>query len=98
MTTTTTSATTAEVVHSFLEEKPLDRDEYLNNNICVRFIRKKFKCLMIFFLALCVIGETFLVINDKINFNLIFENLVQKATHNNATFMSFMITKNITND
>lgn len=53
---------------------------------------------MIFFLALCVIGETFLVINDKINFNLIFENLVQKATHNNATFMSFMITKNITND
>lgn len=61
---------TTGVIHSFLEERPLNRDEEsLDNHICVRFIRKKFKCLIIFFLALCVLGETLIMTMDRLQFD-----------------------------
>lgn len=62
-------ATTTQAIHSFIEEHPLDRHEYNNNNLCLRFVRKKYKCIIIFFLTICVFGETLLMANDKVNFN-----------------------------
>ncbi len=79
---------TAEVVHSFLQETPLERNEYLNENICVRFIRKKFKCLMIFFLTIIIIGETFIVINEKVNFNVIFDQFFKSNMSIISSFTS----------
>jgi len=71
--------TTAQAIHSFLEEQPLERQEYLNNNICVRFLRKKFKCIIIFFLTICIFGETLLMINEKVNFNQLFNKLLEST-------------------
>lgn len=56
---------TSEVIHSFLEDTPSQRHK---DNMFVRFVRKKFKCLIIFFLTFCVIAETFVVAIDKVNF------------------------------
>jgi hypothetical protein len=75
-----------EAVHSFLEERPTNRYE-LEDHICVRFIRKKFKCLIIFFLTICILGETLIMSFDKINFDK-FDIILQKIFHNNDTHVS----------
>lgn len=61
---------TVGVMHPFLEAQELNRDEQNNeNHICIRFVRKKFKCLIIFFLSICVLGETLIMAMEKVNFN-----------------------------
>jgi len=79
---------TKEAIQSFLEERPNnDKTEYLENNLCVRFMRKKFKCLIIFFLTICIFCETMLVINEKINFNDLLDRMtrIRNSTHQNNT-------------
>lgn len=70
---------TSEVIHSFLEDTPSKRHE---ENLFIRFIRKKFKCLIIFFLTLCVVAETFIVAMDKVNFSHLTMFLDKLATNN----------------
>lgn len=61
---------TVGVMHPFLEIQELNRDEQNNeNHICIRFVRKKFKCLIIFFLSICILGETLIMVMEKVNFN-----------------------------
>ena len=76
--------TTSEVIHSFLEEQPVDRTK--NDHICIRFLRKKFKCILIFFLALCLFAETSMLALEKINFNVILEKFLSIANQSNSTF------------
>lgn len=79
--------TTVEVMHSFLEDQPVNRDRNINgldNHICIRFIRKKFKCLIIFFLTLCVLGETVIMTFDKISFDR-FHEVIDRIFSNNYT-------------
>ena len=76
--------TTSEVIHSFLEEQPVDRTK--NDHICIRFLSKKFKCILIFFLALCLFAETSMLALEKINFNVILEKFLSIANQSNSTF------------
>ena len=75
---------TVGVMHSFLNEQELNRDEEnFQNHICIRFIRKKFKCLIIFFLSICpcnipaaaaseyVIKQCLLLLFDLVLFRLL---------------------------
>lgn len=65
---------TSEIIHSFLEEQPIDRSR--NDNICTRFMRKKFKCLIIFFLAVVVFAEASMLTLEKVNVNGILERFL----------------------
>ena len=65
---------TSEIIHSFLEEQPIDRSN--NDHICTRFIRKKFKCLIIFFLAVVVFAEASILTLEKVNVNGILERFL----------------------
>lgn len=57
-----------EVIHSFLEEKPINRETNgLENHICVRFIRRKYRCFIIFFLCIIVLAESIKMVFDKLN-------------------------------
>lgn len=81
--------TNIEAMHSFLEDRSSHRDRQqdyngINDPICVRFIRKKFKCLIIFFLTLCVLGETLIMTFDKINFDKV-NDFYAKIFKENAT-------------
>jgi len=58
----------SEVIHSFLEEKPINREtNELENHVCVRFIRKKYKCFIIFFLCIIVVAEATKMVFDKLH-------------------------------
>lgn len=78
--------TTSEVIHSFLKEQPVERNNEYNDHICIRFIRKKFKCLIIFFLAAVVFAEASMLALENNNFNLILEKFLAK---NNQTKIHF---------
>ena len=82
--TTTTTMSAPQTMHSFLEEQPLERNDYLNDNLCVRFVRKKFKCIIIFFLTICVFSETLLMVNEKVNFNQLLNRFLNN--HNSSLF------------
>ena len=80
---------TVGVMHSFLNEQELNRDEEnFQNHICIRFIRKKFKCLIIFFLSICILGETLIMAMDKINFST-FNSILQKFLASNQSMPHF---------
>jgi len=72
-----------EAMHSFLEEVPINRDQ----NIFVRFMRKKFKCFIIFFLTLCVLGETMLMAFDKFNFDNLNQLFKKMIEHNQTNIL-----------
>lgn len=77
--------TTLEAMHSFLEEGRVNQNRReFDDHICVRFIRKKFKCLIIFFLTICILGETLIMSFDKINFDR-FNDIYDKIFQNNVT-------------
>jgi len=58
----------SEVIHSFLEEKPINREtNELENHVCVRFIRKKYKCFIIFLLCIIVVAEATKMVFDKLH-------------------------------
>jgi len=79
---------TTGVIHSFLEERQLNRDEEsFDNHICVRFLRKKFKCLIIFFLSLCVLGETLIMLMDKLQFDNLSTFVHNYMTENKTTLV-----------
>lgn len=77
----------SEVIHSFLEERHTNENRNeLENHICIRFIRKKFKCLIILFLTICIVGETLIMSFDKINFDK-FDIIFNKLFPINETSM-----------
>lgn len=71
--------------HRFIEE----RDDILNDNntdhICIRFIRRKFKCIVIFILATIAIIELLNNIISKIDettVEYIVNHFINKTTQN----------------
>jgi len=80
----TTKMTTSEVIHSFLEEQPVNRT---NDNICIRFVRKKFKCIIIFCLTICVLAEASMLILEKTNITDLWDKILNKM---NLTAISYL--------
>ena len=74
-----------QAMHSFLEEKSYEPDKSsFENNLCVRFTRKKFKCLIIFFLTICIFSETLIMTYDKLNFDKL-NDIYDRFTKSNLT-------------
>jgi hypothetical protein len=73
---------TTDVIHSFLEEQPVDRSK---DHICVRFFRKKFKCLIIFCLAVCVFAEASMLVLEKTNVTDVLGKILNKM---NLTYIN----------
>jgi len=56
----------ATIVHSFLEENErVKRDSNEDENLAVRFCRKKFKCILIVCLTLCIFCEASILMMNK---------------------------------
>jgi len=58
-------AETSTVIHSFLDEPRTEHYSAQNESLFVRFFRKKYKCFIIFCLAICILGESLILIFDK---------------------------------
>jgi hypothetical protein len=60
-----------------------DQNEVRSDNLCIRFVRKKFKCIIIFCLLLIVLLEVIKLILEKVDnetIQYLFSNYVLKNT------------------
>ena len=53
-----------ETTTTFIEER---KKEVNQDNLCVRFIRKKYKCILLWFLSIISLSQLFAVIFEKID-------------------------------
>ena len=74
----------------FEEEVTLCLNEKTSNNkqenesLCVRFLRKKFKCVIIWMLSITSVSQFLYLLLEKID-NSVLEKMLQQLMHNNST-------------
>jgi hypothetical protein len=64
---------TNENLNTLLDEKTkkdLNSENHIENN-CVRFMRKKYKCIMLWMLSICCVSQLIILIFDKIDENIL---------------------------
>lgn len=79
-----------EITNPFLENGSIKHQD----SLCMRFLRKKFKCIIIWFLLFITLAQCFLLIIDKIsaeNFNSMLS--IMLAFKNNKTDTDKIISK-----
>lgn len=72
----------------FLTEK---QSEEIDDGLCIRCLRKKFKCLIIYTLLLIVIFQMIMLLISKLsdsNVNFLFEKISQNAYTNSTKFIN----------
>lgn len=60
-----------------------------NENICIRCMRKKFKCIIIFLLLLITIAQIFVILLEKLNDNqieMILSKIVKKTQNSSIVY------------
>lgn len=58
-----------------------------NDSLCIRFIRKKYLCIILFLLFGIVFGESFILIFQKLDENIL-ETVLQLMLGNNSILVS----------
>lgn len=79
-------------------ENPIKNEEVDNNGIFCRFMRKKFKCLMLLFIVILVLLDTLKLGLSKIDsdtINMLIDTLKEKMEVKNSTLN---LLHNITSD
>jgi hypothetical protein len=71
-----------QITHGYLEDRDID------DNICVRFIRKKFKCIVIFLLFLITLLEFLnnVILRIDENFLRTFISMILSTNNNESTY------------
>jgi len=71
-----------ETTTTFIEER---KKEINQDNLCVRFIRKKYKCILLWFLSIISLSQLFAVIFEKIDEKILLKISKLIVDQNNYT-------------
>ena len=71
-----------ETTTTFIEEQ---KKEINQDNLCVRFIRKKYKCILLWFLSIISLSQLFAVIFEKIDEKILLKISKLIVDQNNYT-------------
>ena len=71
-----------ETTTTFIEER---KKEVNQDNLCVRFIRKKYKCILLWFLSIISLSQLFAVIFEKIDEKILLKISKLIVDQNNYT-------------
>lgn len=73
-----------EQIHGFITKEIKTEHHETNDDLCTRFVRKKFKCIMIFFITIISISELLNTIFAKTDLSVL-QNFYQKIISLNVS-------------
>lgn len=73
-----------EQIHGFITKEIKTEPHENNDDLCTRFVRKKFKCILIFFFTIISISELLTTIFAKTDLSVL-QNLYQKIINLNIS-------------
>ncbi len=68
-----------------MTEKKIIINENENETMCTRFLRKKYKCVMLWFLSIIAFSQLLIIIFDKFIDEEIFKKILEKISNSNSS-------------
>jgi hypothetical protein len=75
----------SEQTKSLMTEKKIIINENENETMCTRFLRKKYKCVMLWFLSIIAFSQLLIIIFDKFIDEEIFKKILEKISNSNSS-------------
>lgn len=75
----------SEQTKNLMTEKKIVINENENETMCTRFLRKKYKCVMLWFLSIIAFSQLLIIIFDKFIDEEIFKKILEKISNSNSS-------------